>query len=283
MPHSEPPIDSDDSDVRNLISAVSTIGEHEDDPLLRALISKAHWVPCCLGPFFDVHAALYTGLPLDEDQEISAEDKNAFKSITNLHPQFRSAISGFAGDEVLFSRFAKLLNDHCNCAQGEDIHMVKQAIQHWIPSDPVTHPVTPALMGSRKESHGWYHLQTARALVPLKHVEVFDQNPQDFCNRVLNGTHRVGAHEYPTFLYPDGMVYDAEEVENGLFHGHIFIRTLCGIYTSESSALDGYHTTSKNLQAEIHGMTSVFPQAIGYAATQAHFALSSHSSWNEIG
>lgn len=28
---------------------------------------------------------------------------------------------------------------------------------------------------------------------------------------------------WPSFLYPDGMVFDPENLNRGLFHGHVFI------------------------------------------------------------
>lgn len=47
---------------------------------------------------------------------------------------------------------------------------------------------------------------------------------RDFRNKVQNGTIQVGAHDFPSFLYPAGTVYDPENKEEGLFRGHVLIR-----------------------------------------------------------
>jgi hypothetical protein len=41
---------------------------------------------------------------------------------------------------------------------------------------------------------------------------------------VQNGTIKIGANEFPSFLYPAGTVHDPANEEEGLFKGHIFIR-----------------------------------------------------------
>ena len=52
-----------------------------------------------------------------------------------------------------------------------------------------------------------------------------------FKNQVENGSIKLRAnHEknWPSFLYPEGTVYDELELEKGLFHGHVFLRvSLC--------------------------------------------------------
>ena len=48
-----------------------------------------------------------------------------------------------------------------------------------------------------------------------------------FKNQVENGTIKLRAnHEknWPSFLYPEGTVYDELGLEKGLFHGHVFLR-----------------------------------------------------------
>lgn len=45
-----------------------------------------------------------------------------------------------------------------------------------------------------------------------------------FQEEVQNGTIAIGAKEYPSFLYPDGTVYNCRNIEDGLFRGHVFIR-----------------------------------------------------------
>ena len=48
-----------------------------------------------------------------------------------------------------------------------------------------------------------------------------------FKNQVENGSIKLRANNernWPSFLYPEGTVYDDLELEKGLFRGHVFLR-----------------------------------------------------------
>lgn len=123
--------------------------------------------------------------------------------------------------------------------------------------------------------------------------DFFTSLASKFRDQVQNGSIKIGANEYPSFLYPVDTVYDPTNDEEGLFRGHIFIRvsishslsiyacqyslqTLRAIYTGKGSALDGYCITSKESQGEIHHMREVFAEAVGNAAVQVNTLILSH-------
>jgi hypothetical protein len=106
--------------------------------------------------------------------------------------------------------------------------------------------ITPPIIGSRKDNRGWNHNATAAALCPLRYREEFDANPLYVCankfisahltilhsafrQKVESGQIVIRAKDLPSFLYPQGSVYNRDGVANGLFRGHIFLR-VCTIY-----------------------------------------------------
>lgn len=45
-----------------------------------------------------------------------------------------------------------------------------------------------------------------------------------FRSKVLNGTIKIRARDFPSFLYPADAKFDGENIDVGLFRGHYFIR-----------------------------------------------------------
>jgi hypothetical protein len=62
-------------------------------------------------------------------------------------------------------------------ARSSDSNNIKYNIIEWIPLDPKRDSVQPPIVGSKKDSRGWYHNATARALAPLSCLDEFDANP----------------------------------------------------------------------------------------------------------
>jgi hypothetical protein len=85
-------------------------------------------------------------------------------------------------------------------------------------------------------------------------------------------------------------MYNVENLDNGLFRGHVLIRVrffylkdptltltltvlqgLRLIYTGDSSVLTGHRAASKPSKAEKYSMREVTPESIAYVATQVSF------------
>ena len=95
------------------------------------------------------------------------------------------------------------------------------------------------------------------------------------------------ASDLPSFLYPHGTMYDEENLDSGLFRGHVLIRVcfffwiswiLTGsycviqglqlIYTGNSSVLTGHRAASKPSKAKKYSMREVTPESMAYIVTQ---------------
>jgi len=121
--------------------------------------------------------------------------------------------------------------------------------------------------------------------------DLFFSHPTNslFKNQVENAAIKLRANDernWPSFLYPEGTMYDELELDKGLFRGHVFLRvrllfcyfifsSSCGVFqglralfTGKSLAFTGHRSASKPSQAEMHGMRQVFPEAVAYAAVQ---------------
>ncbi|KAG2098558.1 hypothetical protein BD769DRAFT_1677624 [Suillus cothurnatus] len=104
-------------------------------------------------------------------------------------------------------------------------------------------------------------------------------------------------HTYgPAFLYKDEQ-YDPQNPTNGLFKGHLLLKTFKYIFTSPTSAEmeDQEEPSPNNISTQGHpkhrtrcdvagllNMKSVQPRAIAYVAVQLRFALSSTGSWRVV-
>ncbi|KAJ7571953.1 hypothetical protein C8J56DRAFT_1083871, partial [Mycena floridula] len=72
----------------------------------------------------------------------------------------------------------------------------------------------------------------------------------------------LNSKQLPAFLY-DWDVFDPEDPEIGLFHGHISVRVAHAIFTSPSSAPTG----------------KMSPPMVAYSVVQAYFALCAQETW----
>jgi hypothetical protein len=62
-------------------------------------------------------------------------------------------------------------------ARASDSNIVKYNIPEWIPVDPKKDSIQPPIIGTKKDSRGWYHNGTAEALTPLSRLDEFKTNP----------------------------------------------------------------------------------------------------------
>ncbi|PPR00723.1 hypothetical protein CVT26_012317 [Gymnopilus dilepis] len=293
MPNPIPP-----ERLQSVVDIMKTIGEASEDNVLAPFKTKARWAARRLGPFFDMRNALVAGLP-EEGAEVSAEQKADFQRVMGLHPDFPRLIANFQGESDAYENFITMMVTLMGAARADDTHTCKVNVKDWLPTNPARDTLSTPLVGNRKDNRGFAHKDTARALTPLRLLNQFDANPQLFMARVENGTIAVTAKEYPSFLYPAGTAYNRENPSAGLFRGATFLRALRAVYTGLSSALDGYRVAPKNSQAEINGMTEVFPEAIATVAVhvsicitflfsklimlrKVRFSLSDEGSWAEI-
>ncbi|KZT30275.1 hypothetical protein NEOLEDRAFT_1055026, partial [Neolentinus lepideus HHB14362 ss-1] len=160
-------------------------------------------------------------------------------------------------------------------------------------------PLNPPIpvKGVPKSLRGWNHEVTAALLTPVDLG--YDLTLASFNANVKTGRESVTAMQLPRFLYPEGHEYREDDIEEGLFHGHLMIRvrpfvlllSLTQLEPSQSakhlfvgpgSSLKGPgYKKGRAGVAKIIGMNKITPRAIAYVACQVRFALSDVQEWNQ--
>lgn len=118
-------------------------------------------------------------------------------------------------------------------ARSQDINTVRYAIPELLLLNPHLEVINPPIIGSKKSNRGWNHNATAAALCPLRLRTEFDEDPlcanlilicldilifqRCFRNKVLNGEVKIHEKDFPSFLYPNGTVYDLNNIDRDLF------------------------------------------------------------------
>ncbi|KAF8171892.1 hypothetical protein BJ912DRAFT_1065937 [Pholiota molesta] len=267
------------------ISSLITWLENEKDGVehskaLKPYQHAARWIPVAIGPFISISAALLAGTARINHSELppkmGEEDVLNFEMLSNACPGLKQALKAFKGDSSLVKCFVGHLSAAANSARAEDTSSCRKAVPAYIlPSD---HTDDDDL--EKKSNRGWNNHYTARLLCPLKYLEEFDEDYDLFMGKVLDGTIRLKASQWPSFLYPSGAVYNSKCIDEGLFRGEVMLQFLRNICTGPTSARDGIRRASKPSKAEIHGMDHVFGRCVAYVAVQAYFSLSAIEHWS---
>ncbi|EGO03285.1 hypothetical protein SERLA73DRAFT_149653 [Serpula lacrymans var. lacrymans S7.3] len=105
---------------------------------------------------------------------------------------------------------------------------------------------------SSKANRGLNHPQLARALCPMKWVELFGEDPQAGMMRLQDGTWLVIAANWPTMLYTDGAIYN------------------------EQDPLD---MVANRPKSKIFGLTEVTPESWAWSLCSGWFSLNSCQSF----
>ncbi|KAF8802004.1 hypothetical protein BYT27DRAFT_7261445 [Phlegmacium glaucopus] len=271
MPH--------DDHIASLIQCIQSHGDSEQ--AMVPYVHMARWLPSAISPFADVDVIFYAGaLHLNGSEPETDEDAESirlFNIVLQLCPKLKKVIKSFNGDEDLMKDFLRILSTASSNAQTEDTGVLKPIIADYINLDP-SEPVVKA--PKNKSDRGFKHKKMARLLCPLSRLEEFDADPDGFMAGVLCGDIAIYSSRYPSYLYPEGAVFDRQDAGNGLFRGEYFLKVFRTIYTGSSSAIDRFRRASKPSKAELHGMERVTGRAVAYAAVQAYFAICGIEAWS---
>jgi len=98
------------------------------------------------------------------------------------------------------------------------------------------------------------------------------------------GRVKIGTGEWPAYLYDENQVYDPEEKDKGLLRGYLLVRVRSyfslflisdllqvyrHIFTGPATAFIGSgRKGTKASKSKLHGLSSVTPRTIAYAAVQ---------------
>ncbi|KAF8164690.1 hypothetical protein B0H34DRAFT_804389 [Crassisporium funariophilum] len=162
---------------------------------------------------------------------------------------------------------------HNVCA--EDASSLKAVILDYLLLDTKAHLNPLIKQKGKKADWGFQHPVTANLLCPLK----YDASQRTYSN-ILAGKKSLTAYDFPRFLYPDGHVYNPDDMEAGILHGHLLICVAKHNFQGPTAALErpGYHCGQRG-NAALMGMITMTPRAIAYVAVQTQFAISAVDTW----
>ncbi|KAF8172469.1 hypothetical protein BJ912DRAFT_1080626 [Pholiota molesta] len=243
--------------------------------------NAARWIPLAIGPFINIDAAIYAGAAkvnnLAPPPNTDDEDLENFQKFMEFCPDLKQVIRGFKNDADVLQRFIGHLSSAASNSRADDTSACRKATRDYV---ALTFKMNPRVTLEKKCDRGWNNVYTARLLCPLKYTEVFDENPKAFMASVLDGTTKIKASHWPSFLYPPNTPYNRESLDDGLFTGPVLVAFLRNICTGPTSASNGIRRASKPSKAEIHGMEHVTGRCIAYVALQAYFSLSAIEQWS---
>ncbi|KAG2136785.1 hypothetical protein BD769DRAFT_1664314 [Suillus cothurnatus] len=265
------------------------------EPYLRA----ARWFPLAIDPFSVLEDVFYEGMEaefsesradtLDQSEEASGSNSRQkelcikqYKELVKLVPTFSDIISGFEKFPEAMDNFIHALMCAANDARSNDTGSLMREGLVYMLKNPETDQFNPPLLKQHgKVARGWNHPQTARLLCPMRMLDTFDKNPQDFMDKVKEGRITITVAKLPTYLYDESML-DPARKNQGCLRGYYLKRVFRHIFTGPSSAISATaHKGTKAPKGRIHSMTSPLPRAIAYAAVQAYFQLSSATQWRQ--
>ncbi|KAG2102544.1 uncharacterized protein F5147DRAFT_655002 [Suillus discolor] len=246
---------------QDLLKDLSSGASGPIEPYLHA----ARWFPLAIDPFAVLEDVLYEGMEAefsefladtsDQSEEASGSDNRQkelcikqYKELVKLVPTFSDVISGFEKVSSAMDNFIHVLTCAANDARSDDTGSLTQ------------------------------EGLTARLLCPMRMLDVFDKNPQDFVDKVKEGQITITVAKLPAYLYNESMLDPARKNRGCLRGYYLKRRVFHHIFTGPSSAISATaHKGTKAPKGRIHGMTSPLPRAIVYAAVQ----LSSATQWRQ--
>ncbi|KAF8335269.1 hypothetical protein F5887DRAFT_1285653 [Amanita rubescens] len=120
-----------------------------------------------------------------------------------------------------FSESMMTMTDQGQSQRQVDSSGIKTQIFYYM--DSVTQP--EIIAGLKSVTRGFNHTIFGRLLVPRKSLDAFDRNPEDYMNKVRTRVIRPTSLDFPTFLYDEGVDYDPDDMDNGLLHGKLLVKT----------------------------------------------------------
>lgn len=123
-------------------------------------------------------------------------------------------------------------------ARCDDSAALKGNIIDYLLEDTVTSSKLGILRTGKKSDRGFNHPVTASLLCPIKYapsqecvvpnllnaLSLYCRFKTRTYNQLKNGVLAYKASCLPRFLYPEGQVYNQEDIEDGCFRGHLLLR-----------------------------------------------------------
>ncbi|KAI0652174.1 hypothetical protein C8Q79DRAFT_922702 [Trametes meyenii] len=110
----------------------------------------------------------------------------------------------------------------------------------------------------------------------------FDEDPQAFCDSVIDGRQSIDHNNWPSMMYTNGL-FDPDAVDMGLCRGSLLLKALRHIFTSPSSVNKppGKKSQGRGCIAQMYKLDTVEPENIAYVAALTRSLLSASTCWED--
>ncbi|KAI0822394.1 hypothetical protein BC628DRAFT_1316876 [Trametes gibbosa] len=249
------------------------------DPLKHAGRHFARTVDMFVLPAVVVNAGIKFD-PSRSPLEYSPEEQRNHKSwdaLLRIVPNLMAMLADPAVQNPISAIMSVLLAGS-NAARADDTRLIKIAVVEWLADDLKAAGVT--LNPKTKLQRGFNNKVTGRLLCPV----VLDYDDPRFSHQAMINGELVNGSDWPKFVFDQQGFNPAQPWVNFL-RSRLIILAFRHVFLSPSSALsnndlEGARGTRTG-NAALHGMMSVTPGSIIYAATHVHFALSSAAVFNK--
>ncbi|KAI6154801.1 hypothetical protein BKA82DRAFT_23215 [Pisolithus tinctorius] len=215
------------------------------------------------------------GFPLpDDDKEHLLR---TYRAVLEAVPDLSKAIDDANGQtleealEIVQEGVTCCCTDDCGSLKWPGLNYVLLNTSALMPSIPPT--------DTSKSLRSFHHPQLARLLCPHKYISEFDQNPNQYIDRVLNGDLIFKVWLLPSFLYDQTKPYNPDDIQDSLLRGHVLFYK--HIFCGRSTAVGASTITTKPSKNKIHSIKEVSEFMIAYAAVMAYFTLSSEEMFRK--
>ncbi|KAH9487418.1 hypothetical protein JR316_0001493 [Psilocybe cubensis] len=225
---------------------------------------------------------MYEGTDMKTFENQYQKELDVFSDMITHIKCFESDLSYFVSPRNVERKddLAKAMIAASGAARSEDISTLQSAIITYINECSPTNKVEISATATKSESRGFKNKVLARLLCPMKYLEDFDANPDEFMRKLDEDVVHVLAKDLPTFLWEPGK-FDPEDWDSDMFRTRLLVMVWKHIFTSPSSALKDKpgQTKTRSSQAKLHHMKTVTPASIAYACLLIRYSISGIEDW----
>ncbi|PIL27799.1 hypothetical protein GSI_10952 [Ganoderma sinense ZZ0214-1] len=226
---------------------------------------------------------VWSDIDLDErpiahasEYDDNVEDQGVFNLILVAFPRLEENLQPLRECPSLIMTFADFITKINAKVRSDDLVRVNRHIVEALNLDAKT---------NQKHRRGFKHTDTARLLCPMDRLGEYDQNPDVFCQGVIDAdpdddTYQLLAVDWPVAIYKESS-YDPTNNILGLLQSQCCLKVFQIIYLGPAGAIPGYRQGNKGQQsiAKKYSIKKATIESIVRSAAIARFALSSTKEW----
>ncbi|KAH9834204.1 uncharacterized protein C8Q71DRAFT_725381 [Rhodofomes roseus] len=175
-----------------------------------------------------------------------------------------------------------LFLDKAQCrARTDDISRLRDHVLKYVYESPGI-PIPDSSL--EKVKRGWHCHATARMLCPRNERDVFDEDPEKYCQDVRNGQRKIDHEDWPTLLYSE-TEYNPDELDWGLLKSSFLLKCWKAVFLGPRSVMTTaapgqVNRGGRQTVAKQYNITSVDEYSILYITILARFQLNSVAEWD---